>query len=171
MSISYTSAQRQRLCRDPLAPLDAEHDAFVELLASPPHQGQDLDRCVRSRSRWRRMDHCKKRKREDRHLEQRALERGLCSSCRRNGIRFAPRSSCGSDPATEAELAEVSDRVVNALATLSAQEESILLARYCHNQPLREIASRLGCRVQSVHRREKRALQHLQYLLSALREQ
>lgn len=168
MAITYTEIQRQRLYRDPLAPLDAEHDAFVELLSSPHSQGQDLDRSVHSRSHWRRLDHCEKRKREDRHVEQLAHEHGLASSYRRNGCRLTPKTFCESDPAIEVEQAEVRHRLTIALANLSAQERSILVARYYDNQPLREIASRLGCKVQSVHRREKRALQHLQSQLTAL---
>lgn len=167
MAITYTKIQRQRLYRDPFAPLDAEHDAFVELLSYRHPQGQDLDRFIHSRSHWRRLDHCKKQKREDRHVEQLASERGL-SSYRRNGCKLTPKTFCESDPAIEVEQAEVKHRLTIALATLSAQEQTILVARYYDNQPLREIASRLGCKVQSVHRREKRALQHLQSQIIAL---
>jgi len=151
--ITYTPEQMARLRRDPLADVDAEHEAIVELLSAPPQDQHTVNRCLRSRSRWRRLDAIK---------AQRDQGYGPIES-----IQDADRY----DPALVVELAETQERIAIALNSLPEGDRSIIHARYFEGQRLQDVACDCGCTVQSAHAREKRALKHLQPLLAFLAEE
>jgi RNA polymerase sigma factor (sigma-70 family) len=148
--ITYTPEQRARLRRDPLAELDAEHEAIVELLSAPPTERQDINSCLRSRSRWRRLDAIRS-------------QRDLLSV-----PTDSPRTADQNDPAAVVERAETREQVARALDSLPEGDRSILHARFFEGQRLQDVACDCGCTVQSAHTREKRALKHLQPLLAFL---
>lgn len=148
--ITYTPEQFARLRRDPLADLDAEHEAILELLSAPPQDYQDINRCLRSRSRWRRLDAI------------RAKQDFLPTPSE------LPGTDDQHDPALVVERAETQEQVARALDSLPEGDRSILHARYFAGLRLQDVACDCGCTVQSAHTREKRALKHLQQLLTFL---
>jgi RNA polymerase sigma factor (sigma-70 family) len=164
--ITYTAKQLQRISRDPMVELDAEHDAIVELLTTPPPAGKDVACCIHSRSCWRQRDRRRNLKRDAALIQRAAISKGLTPPFQRNGKRLERITHFESSPPFAAENAEEHQHLVNAMAKLSGREREIITARYFNGQTLQEIASSLGCKVQSVHCSERRALQHLQGLLS-----
>lgn len=151
--IIYTPEQMARLRRDPLADLDAEHEAIVELLSAPPDEHQDINRCLRSRSRWRRLDAI----RAQQDIPPAPIE----------SLWTADQDS----PTLVVERAETQEQIARALDSLAEADRSILQARYFEGQRLQDVACDCGCTVQSAHTREKRALKHLQSLLANLAEE
>ncbi len=148
--ITYTPEQMARLRRDPLADFDAENEAIVELLSAPSLEHQDINRCLRSRSRWRRLDAIR---------DQRDFLPKPTESLRTPG---------NDDPVLIVDRAETQEQIARALDSLPEGDRSILHARFFEGQRLQDVVCDCGCTVQSAHTREKRALKHLQPLLAFL---